>query len=74
MVSRSVAFAAGVCLLLGFRIFISWARRSGYRLFQPASVEGDRWNLWELLLASFLTLFAELAFIRWMAVEIRVFA
>jgi len=74
MVSRSAAFAAGVCLLLGFRIFISWARRSGHRLFQPASAEGDCWNLWELLLASFLTLFAELAFIRWMAVEIRVFA
>lgn len=32
------------------------------------------WSPYQLLLASFLTLFAELAFIRWIAVEIRVFA
>ncbi len=32
------------------------------------------WNPYQLVLASFLTLFAELAFIRWIAVEIRVFA
>src|SRR5262249_45655563 len=32
------------------------------------------WNLSHLLLASFLTLFAELAFIRWIAVEVRAFA
>src|SRR6516165_668104 len=32
------------------------------------------WSITQLLLASFLTLFAELAFIRWIAVEVRVFA
>jgi hypothetical protein len=31
-------------------------------------------KVWRLLLASFLVLFAELAFIRWIAVEVRIFA
>src|SRR5579864_1873424 len=74
MISRFVGFAAAVSLLLAFRIGLFWARRSGRGLFLPAATDGDRWSLWELLLASFLTLFAELAFIRWIAVEIRVFA
>ena len=49
----------------------------GYRLIKPrtqASGVPDRWNLPTLLLASALTLFAELALIRWVATEIRVFA
>src|SRR5579864_1566320 len=74
MISRFVGFAAAVSLLLAFRIGLFWARRSGRGLFLPAATDGDRWSLWELLLASFLTLFAELAFIRWIAVEVRVFA
>lgn len=32
------------------------------------------WDLWQLALASFLTLFAELALIRWLGTEVRVFA
>jgi spermidine synthase len=47
-----------------------------YRLIKPRS-EGaspDRWSLSSLLLASALTLFAELALIRWVATEVRVFA
>jgi spermidine synthase len=34
----------------------------------------EKWSLHRLWLASFLTLFAELALIRWLAVEIRIFA
>src|SRR5579872_5597733 len=41
---------------------------------QSAGSGLPEWNLSHLLLASFLTLFAELAFIRWIAVEVRVFA
>src|SRR5579872_7204010 len=41
---------------------------------QSAGSDLPEWNLSHLLLASFLTLFAELAFIRWIAVEVRVFA
>jgi hypothetical protein len=49
----------------------------GYRLIKPrtqASGVPDRWNLSTLFLASALTLFAELALIRWVATEVRVFA
>lgn len=40
----------------------------------PASAPPERWSLSTLFLASALTLFAELALIRWVATEIRVFA
>src|SRR6202790_1359674 len=49
----------------------------GYRVIRPraqASDLSDRWNLSTLFLASALTLFAELALIRWVAIEIRIFA
>jgi SAM-dependent methyltransferase len=49
----------------------------GYRLFKPRTATSElpeRWNLSTLFLASALTLFAELALIRWLATEIRVFA
>ena len=48
-----------------------------YRVIKPraqAFAAPDRWNLSTLFLASALTLFAELALIRWVATEIRVFA
>jgi SAM-dependent methyltransferase len=49
----------------------------GYRVIKPrtqASDKPERWNLSTLFLASALTLFAELALIRWVATEVRVFA
>ncbi|HEV2114998.1 MAG TPA: hypothetical protein VGR48_03160 [Terriglobales bacterium] len=63
MMSRSSAFIVAACLLAGFRIFLSWARRK-HGLFLPVATTSDNWSLFDLLLASFLTLFAELAFIR----------
>ncbi|MBZ5615365.1 MAG: hypothetical protein LAO23_15250 [Acidobacteriia bacterium] len=48
-----------------------------YRLIKPRAQASDlpeRWNLSTLFLASSLTLFAELALIRWVATEVRVFA
>jgi spermidine synthase len=48
-----------------------------YRVIKPraqASDPPERWNLSTLFLASVLTLFAELALIRWVATEVRVFA
>ena len=45
------------------------------RLPAGSAPERDQnWSLPTLLLASFLTLFAELALIRWLAVEVRIFA
>jgi spermidine synthase len=49
----------------------------GYRVIKPrtqAFALPDRWSLSTLFLASALTLFAELALIRWVATEVRVFA
>src|SRR5271170_2064041 len=51
----------------------------GYRIFKPRHQASDlspyeRWSLSTLFLASALTLFAELALIRWVATEVRVFA
>lgn len=64
------SLAAG--LLFVIAIPVAMARLRGRSLFKAA--ETEEWKLSHLLLASFLTLFAELAFIRWIAVEVRVFA
>jgi SAM-dependent methyltransferase len=50
---------------------------AGYRVIKPrvpSPTVPERWNLSTLFLGSALTLFAELALIRWVATEIRVFA
>jgi spermidine synthase len=61
--------------ILGF--ILTAVLLAGYRLTKPrtqASDPPDCWNLSTLFLASALTLFTELALIRWVATEIRVFA
>lgn len=55
---------AGAVSLLWFR----WKKQSA-----PPALE-RRWNLAHLLIASFLVIFAELAIIRWISVEVRIFA
>ncbi len=62
---RILGFILAVVVLVGYRIIKPRTQASG----MP-----DRWNLSTLFLASALTLFAELALIRWVATEIRVFA
>jgi len=74
MNSRLFSFILAVLFLVVARFGLSLRRRLGRSFSQAASAPLQRWNLFQLLLASFLTLFAELAFIRWMAIEIRVFA
>lgn len=71
---RQVYFLSAAAMLLAMRISMWWARRRGRPLFGGLGTPAERWSLFDLVLASFLTLFAELAFIRWIAVEIRVFA
>src|SRR3984957_6962532 len=61
--------------ILGF--IVAAALLVAYRVIKPRGetfVQPDRWNLSTLFLASALTLFTELALIRWVATEIRVFA
>src|ERR1700675_2937950 len=74
MNSRTLTFAVAAALLAGVRFFLTWSKRRGHPLFVPEPGGAAAWSSSQLLLASFLTLFAELAFIRWIAVEVRVFA
>src|ERR1700722_6491179 len=55
--------------ILGGRLVSRWRRFPG-----PIPRAAENWNWWKLVLASFLTLFAELALIRWIGTEVRVFA
>jgi len=71
---RVLTFLVAAATLAGFGIALFWARRRGRPFFDAAAAGFEGWNLTHLLLASFLTLFAELAFIRWIAVEVRAFA
>jgi spermidine synthase len=66
---RLAGLLAAVLLLVGLRILRDGNRETGF-----ASESIEEWNLGKLVLASFLTLFAELALIRWIATEVRIFA
>ena len=72
MNSRTLTFIAAAATLGAARVVLAWSKRRGHPFFE--SEQAERWSSSQLLLASFLTLFAELAFIRWIAVEVRVFA
>lgn len=67
LIWRIVGCILAVGLLMGYRLLL----RPGTQ--KPSSTP-DKWNLSTLFLASALTLFAELALIRWVATEVRVFA
>jgi SAM-dependent methyltransferase len=70
MLQRSL-WALGVSAVVA-AVILAWRER---RKEASASALADPgWSLTALLVASFLTLFTELAFIRWIAVEVRVFA
>src|SRR5215470_290787 len=70
---RTLTFLSATAILAAIGIVALLTQRRGRAIFSSG---GDLpyWKLNHLLLASFLTLFAELAFIRWIAVEVRVFA
>src|SRR5712692_1219933 len=74
MNSRLATFAFAATVLISARMLLSLAKRQGRAFFATDGNDPPRWSLAELLLASFLTLFAELALIRWISVEVRVFA
>jgi spermidine synthase len=74
MNSQAITFFLAVAILVVVWMLVSAAKRRGRPFFEAAADAGELWSPRRLLLASFLTLFAELAFIRWIAVEVRVFA
>jgi len=63
-----------IAFLAAVQIALSIAKRRGKPFFAASESAPPGWRPRQLVLASFLTLFAELAFIRWIAVEVRVFA
>ena len=65
---RLWGFFIAVGILAG-RLVSRWIRFS-----EPVFQAAKNWSGWKLVLASFLTLFAELALIRWIGTEVRVFA
>jgi spermine/spermidine synthase len=71
MISRTTAFVVSLFLLAIAQYAVFTAKRRGTPFFCGNSQIPSSTRL---LLASALTLFAELAFIRWISVEVRVFA
>jgi SAM-dependent methyltransferase len=74
MNSQPLTFFLAVGILIIVWILLAVAKRRGRPFLESGSGGVEGWSPGQLLLASFLTLFAELAFIRWIAVEVRVFA
>jgi len=58
-------------VLVAYRVIVARKPRPAPRDSAPLP---GQWSLWTLILASALTLFAELALIRWVATEVRIFA
>src|SRR5271168_3573518 len=69
---RVAGFFLSAALLVYNFFWLIWKRRNA----QPVSPARDRepWSWKQLTLASALTLFAELALIRWIGTEVRIFA
>ncbi len=70
MIWRTLGFCLALVVILG-RLLLRWRSKDRSDSLIPAL---DHWSWWQLALASFLTLFAELALIRWLGTEVRVFA
>lgn len=74
MDSRTTAYVLAVLLLATIRLVVAIRERRKQSSSIAEPQEDSQRSVWRLLLASFLVLFAELAFIRWIAVEVRIFA
>jgi SAM-dependent methyltransferase len=72
MTSRILGFILAAIVLVGTRIVLVRSRRLHRGASPPLPPE--RWSLSRLVLASALTLLAELAIIRWVATEVWIFA
>lgn len=74
MDSRTIAYVLAALMLVVARFALSRGDSRAQSPPDDRDLKENHASLWRLLLASFLVLFAELAFIRWIAVEARVFA
>jgi spermidine synthase len=67
---RLAGFLIAASIVLG-RVAFRWIKTDKPIRALPVP---QTWSWWKLVLASFLTLFAELALIRWIGTEVRIFA
>jgi SAM-dependent methyltransferase len=74
MNSNALTFFLAAAILIAVWVLMAVGKRRGRPFFAAENGAGEAWSVGRLLLASFFTLFAELAFIRWIAVEVWVFA
>src|SRR5438128_12299682 len=74
MNTRVELFLVALALLALARLAQALSQRGEQPFFDSARVTFAASSTRRLVLASFLTLFTELAFIRWIAVEVRIFA
>src|SRR5438105_8296687 len=74
MNTRVELFVVALAILALARLAQALSQRGEHPYFDSARVVLEAPSTRRLVLASFLTLFAELAFIRWIAVEVRIFA
>jgi spermidine synthase len=74
MNSRTISYVLGVLCLVAIQLTIARSQRSKTTSAEVDLSQESQPSVGRLLLASFLVLFAELAFIRWIAVEVRIFA
>jgi SAM-dependent methyltransferase len=74
MNSPTIAYALAALMLVAARFALARSDSHAPPPHDEQTLTETHASLWRLLLASFLVLFAELAFIRWIAVEARVFA
>ena len=71
MLLRTLGFLLAIGVLVVYRL---QRRRTSAQTATTSAAASERWSLSTLVLVSALTLFAELAIIRWVATEVRVFA
>jgi spermidine synthase len=74
MNSRVSTYVLAALMLVVVRVVVAIRERGRPNSSTAEPEEESERKVWRLLLASFLVLFAELAFIRWIAVEVRIFA
>jgi SAM-dependent methyltransferase len=72
MDTREISFVVAAVLVVAWRWLLAGSQFSRHDCHKPNIAEPA--SIRRLVLASFITLFAELTFIRWIAVEVRVFA
>jgi len=71
---RSIGFFISA-VILGSEAFFVFRRRNQPTAVIPSPAASPQpWSWWYLVVASFVTLFAELVLIRWLGTEVRVFA